>query len=71
MLANGGQSVGEARNLVEVVGDAKVKKLGLPKLGADGMSTCLLLRCEAHVLSRPHIPRGGNEEDKQATRHLL
>jgi hypothetical protein len=40
-LSNGGECVGEAGHLVEVVRDAAVMELGLTQLGANSMGTRL------------------------------
>ena len=42
-LANGSKGVGEARDLVEVLGDDAIEQLNLAKLSADGVSPRLRL----------------------------
>jgi hypothetical protein len=55
-LTDGSKSVGEARDLVEVLGDGAIEQLNLVKMSADGVSPCPRLRREARMESTPRLP---------------
>jgi hypothetical protein len=55
-LADGSESVGKARDLVEVLGDGAIEQLNLIKMSADGVIPRLRLRREARVESTHASP---------------